>query len=66
MSQRVWRGGLALDHDSSRREADAKTAELPDLDDNISRYVRNVARLRTELENAERVLAAARRKRESR
>lgn len=54
------------EREERRREADAKTAELPDLDDNISRYVRNVARLRTELENAERVLAAARRKRESR
>jgi len=53
------------EREERQREAEAKAGALHDLDEDISRYIRTVARLRTELENAERVLAAARRKRES-
>jgi Zn-finger nucleic acid-binding protein len=54
-----------LEREDRRREADAKAAVLQDVEEEITRYVRTVSRLRTELEAAERALAAARRKLDS-
>jgi Zn-finger nucleic acid-binding protein len=53
------------EREERKREADAKAAAIHHVEEEITRYVHTVARLRTELEAAERALAAARRKLES-
>jgi len=53
------------EREAQRREADEHAKQIDDVEDEITKYVRTVKRLRAELEDAERVLAAARRKRGS-
>jgi Zn-finger nucleic acid-binding protein len=52
------------EREERRREAEARAAQIPNLEGEVTRYVDKVRRLRAELESAEMVLAAARRKRE--